>query len=375
MKVALVHDYIKEFGGAERVLRQLANIYPDAPIYTSFVKPNSICAKEFSDRKIIESRWGFLLKYFNLYSPLRFLAPLVWWSLDLRNYDLVITSCSSFFARGFRVREDTKVIAYCHTPPRFLYGYETSINLQKFWIVRVYAVIVNHFLRLFDTWSARRVDYWIANSENVKKRVWKFYRREAVVVYPPVRVEEIMEKSTNLKKEDYFLIVSRLVGAKGIVEAAEALKKLGYRLKISGESVGFSVVKKQLKKIKGVELLGRVSDELLPELYAKAKGFIALAREEDFGVTPVEAMASGTPVIAFNGGGFRESVVDGETGILVTDTDEKTLELAIAKLVGKRWKKETLQARALMFSEKRFVVEIKKVISKFVKECARIARS
>lgn len=375
MRVALVHDYIKEFGGAERVLRQLANIYPNAPIYTSFVKHNSVCAREFSDRKIIESKWGFLLKYFNLYSPLRFLAPLVWWSLDLSEYDLVITSCSSFFARGFRVKKSTVVVAYCHTPPRFLYGFETSINLQRFWIVRVYAVIVNHFLRLFDAWSARRVDYWIANSENVKKRIWKFYRRDSVVVYPPVRVSEMVEKSKGLKKEEYFLIVSRLVGAKGIVEAAVALKKLGYKLKISGESVGFSVVKKQLQKIKGVELLGRVSDEMLPELYAKAKGFIALAREEDFGVTPVEAMASGTPVIAFNGGGFKESVLDGETGILVNNTDEKTLEIAIAELVEKKWQKEKLQKRAEKFSEERFVAEIKKVVSKFIAEDARVTRS
>ncbi len=375
MKVALVHDYIKEFGGAERVLRQLANIYPDAPIYTSFVKANSVCAREFLDRKIIESKWGILLKYFNLYSPLRFLAPIVWWSLDLREYDLVITSCSSFFARGFRVKKSAIVIAYCHTPPRFLYGYETSINLQRFWIVRVYAVVVNHFLRLFDFWSAKRVNYWIANSENVKKRVWKFYRREAVVVYPPVRVKEILIESKGLKKEDYFLIVSRLVGAKGIVEAAVALKRLGFKLKVSGESVGFSIVKKQLQKIKGVELLGRVNDSLLPGLYARAKGFIALAREEDFGVTPVEAMAAGTPVIAFNGGGFKESVVDGETGILVNDTDEKTLELAIEKLAGKRWEKEVIQKRAMMFSEEKFVVEIKKTISKFIDIDARVTRS
>lgn len=368
MKVALVHDYIKEFGGAERVLKSLTEIYPEAPIYTSFVLRNSNCAKEFKNRKIVESSFGWLLKHFNLYSPLRFLAPLVWWSIDLREYDLVITSCSSFFARGFRVSPSATVIAYCHTPPRFLYGYEMSINLQRYWIVRVYAVIVNHFLRIFDLWSAQRVNFWVANSENVRKRIWKFYRKEAVVVYPPVRVEEIINKSKGIKKQDYFLIVSRLVGAKGIVEAAETIKKLGCKLKISGEAVGFSMVKKQLEKIKEVELLGRVSDGKLSKLYAKALGFIALAKEEDFGVTPVEAMASGTPVIAFNGGGFKESVVDGKTGILVNDTDQKTLEVAIKKIIQNKWKKKELQKRALLFSEKRFVAEIKKVIKWVVSE-------
>lgn len=212
------------------------------------------------------------------------------------------------------------------------------------------------------------MDLWIANSENVKKRIEKYYRREALVVYPPVRVKEIIKKSKNIVKEDYFLIVSRLVGAKGIVEAAEALKKLGYKLKISGESVGFSVVKKQLEKIKGVELLGRVSDSDLPVLYAKARGFIALARDEDFGVTPVEAMASGTPVIAFNGGGFKESVVDEKTGFLVNDTDEKSLEVAISKLIKTKWNKVQLQERAEKFSEEKFVSEIKRVISSFVKK-------
>lgn len=363
MRIALVHDYIKEFGGAERVLRQLANMYPEAPIYTSFVKRNSACAKEFGDRKIIESKFGWLLKYFNLYSPLRFLAPLVWWSIDLRDYDLVITSCSSYFARGFRVSKDAKVIAYCHTPPRFLYGYETSINLQRFWIVRIYAVIVNHLLRIFDLWSSQRVNFWIANSENVRKRIWKFYRKEAVVVYPPVGVESIISKTKNVKKEDYFLIVSRLVGAKGIVETALAAKKLGFKLKIVGESVGFSNVKSQLLKIKEVELLGRVDDRQLWKLYARARGFIALAREEDFGITPVEAMASGTPVIAFDGGGFRETVVDGETGILVKNTEEKTLEVAIKMILSTNWKKSLLQKRALIFSEKRFVSEMKRVIN------------
>ncbi len=368
MKVALVHDYIKEFGGAERVLKSLSDIYPESPIYTSFVLRDSNCAKAFGDKKIIESKLGWLLKHFNLYSPLRFLAPLVWRSIDLSEYDLVITSCSSFFARGFRVRPETTVIAYCHTPPRFLYGYETSINLQRFWIVRAYAVVVNHFLRIFDLWSSQRVNFWIVNSENVRKRVWKFYRKEAVVVYPPVKVEELIEKAKKAKKEDYFLIVSRLVGAKGIVEAAKAVTNLGYKLKISGEAVGFSSIKKELLNMKGVELLGRVSDAKIGKIFAKARGFIALAKEEDFGITPVEAMAAGTPVIAFNGGGFKETVIDGETGVLVNDLEEKTLEEAIKKIIRRVWKKTELQKRAMLFSEKRFVGEIKKVVKWVVTE-------
>lgn len=362
MKIALVHDYIKEFGGAERVLRVLSDIYPSAPIYTAFRVNGSTCDKEFFDRKIIESKWAVLLKYFNLYSPLRFLAPLVWSSIDLSEYDLVITSCSSFFARGFKVGKKTRVVAYCHTPPRFLYGYETSINLQRFWIVRVYAVVVNHFLRLFDFWSASKIDNWVVNSENVKKRVWKFYRKESVVIYPPVEVENLIKASKTVKKENYFLIVSRLVGAKGLLEASKAAERLGFELRIVGESVGFSTIEKDLRKISGIQLLGRVSDTELERLYAGARGFIALAREEDFGITPVEAMASGTPVIAFNGGGFRETVIDGQTGVMIDSTDEKTLEKAMLRFSKTKWSRDVLTSQARKFSRERFEKKIKNLV-------------
>lgn len=364
MKIAFVHDFLKEFGGAERVLRVLSDLYPKAPIYTAFKVSGSSCAKEFLDRKIIESPLSILIKYFNLYSPLRFLVPAIWYLLDLSEYDLVITSCSSYFARGFRVSPKTKVVAYCHTPPRFLYGYETSIDLQRFWIVRVYAVVVNHFLRIFDLWSAQRVDVWVANSENTRKRILKFYRKEAVVIYPPVEVEKLIERSKNVKKQDYFLIVSRLVGAKGLVEAAEAAKHNGFKLKIVGEAVGFSQVEKQLKAIGGVELLGRVNDEKLWNLFAKAKGFIALARDEDFGITVVEAMASGTPVIAFNGGGFKESVIDGVTGILVDGTDKETLEKAMKKFESVKWSRSELIKQSRKFSRDNFEKKMRRIIDK-----------
>ena len=204
MKIALVHDYIKEFGGAERVLRVLADMYPEAPIYTAFRVKGSICDKEFADRKIIESKWSLLIKYGKLYSPLRFLLPWIWGSLDLSGYGVVITSCSGYIARGFKVSPKTKVVAYCHTPPKFLYGYPTSVEWQKHWLVRVYATIVNHYLRLFDFRSSQRVDKWIVNSKTVAARVAKFYRKESTVVYPPIEVTLFEAVSNKVEKEDYF---------------------------------------------------------------------------------------------------------------------------------------------------------------------------
>jgi glycosyltransferase involved in cell wall biosynthesis len=270
--------------------------------------------------------------------------------------------------RGFKVSPKTKVICYCHTPPRWLYGYETSVKFTKYWPVKIYAAIVGHFIRMYDFNSAQKVDYFLANSKNVEARISKFYRRDSKVIYPPIETEKIIEATNNPKKDDYFLIVSRLVGAKGLEEAAILARKLNFKLKIVGETYGFTEVRQQLEKLSGghVELLGRVSDQDLYVLYAKAKGFIALARDEDFGMSVVEAQAAGTPVIAFNGGGFKESVIDGETGILINDTQEKTMDKAIQKLSQINWDKTKLQTNAKRFSKERF----KKEVIEFVKRYA-----
>ena len=347
MKVALVHDYIKEYGGAERVLKVLTEMYPEAPIYTAFSVKDSTAGKLFKSAEIHESWLSPLLKIRNLYSPLRFLIPWIWGSFDLSDYDLVITSASWYITRGFKTGTNTKVICYCHTPPRWLYGYETSVNLQKYWPVKIYAAIVGHFLRMYDFKTAQiidrnqlkskfkykgGVDFFIANSENVKARIEKFYRRRSVVIYPPIAVEEIIKETKKLRNpstglvrqgspqagqaEKYFLIVSRLVGAKGIENAIKAFQSKSmskYKLKIVGEAYGYSNIEYRIKNMecRNIEFTGRVDDSRLWELYAKARGFIALARDEDFGMTVVEAQAAGCPVIAYNGGGFKETIVTG----------------------------------------------------------------
>jgi len=361
MKVALVHDYIKEFGGAERVLRVLADMYPEAPIYTAFKVDGSHAAGVFSDRTIIESKWAPLIRRWRLYSPLRFLLPWIWGSMDLSEYDLVITSTSNYIARGFKTGKKTKVVAYCHTPPRFLYGYKTGIDWQKYWPVRIYGQIIGHFLRIFDYNSAQKIDHWIVNSKNVQARVSKFYRKKSTVIYPPVDVAKIIKASKEVKRGDFYLIVARLVGAKGLEEAVLAARENNIKLRIAGGVFGLVDLRKKLEKLggKNVEFLGRVSDTNLWKLYAGAKGFIALARDEDFGMTVVEAQAAGTPVIAFNGGGFPESIVDGKTGILIADTDVETIGEALRKFEQERWDKRAIQVNARKFDRKRFETELR----------------
>lgn len=369
MKVAIVHDYIKEFGGAERVLKEISNLFPGAPIYTAFRVKGSTADKEFRDKKIVESFLAPILKIGKLYSALRFLAPTIWKSFDLTKYDLVISSSSWFVTKGFRVGKNTKVIVYCHTPPRWLYGYETSVGFTKYWPVKIYAAIVGHFMRIFDFASAQEVDYFIANSKEVSSRIEKFYRRDSVVIYPPIEAERIRKTAENAKKEDFYLIVSRLVGAKGIEDAIAIFSKLGKRLKVVGEAHGFSSVEKKIRKSKGkIEILGYVADEEKYKLMAEAKAFIALAKEEDFGMTVVESHAAGTPTVAYYGGGFKETVKEGLNGVFINEINEAEIKKAIEKVEETKWNRKEIMDSSQKYSTQRFKKEMLQFVNAEVKK-------
>jgi len=369
MKIALVHDYLNEFGGAERVLLALSEIYPEAVIYTAFYKQGSAGYERFKDKKIVTS-WVHRIPFFagKLHSPLRFLALLIWKNWDLSDYDVVISSASWYVTKGFGVRGSKKKkpmeICYCHTPPRWLYGYATSIEWQKYWPVKIYAGIVGYFMRQYDFKAAQKVDEFIANSENVKKRIAKFYRRKAKVIYPPVSLPLTGETGPPVKKEDYYLVISRIVGGKGLDLAVKAADKFGFKLKIVGKAAGYGQELDRLKKIaKGkVEFIGEASDEKLVELYSKARAFLALAKDEDFGITPVEAMLCGTEVVAYRGGGYLETVVDGKTGVFFDRLTVESLGRAIKRLEKMKIKKRDCIKQAKKFSKERFKRKIKEFV-------------
>jgi len=369
MNIALVHDYINEFGGAERVLKSLTEIWPNAPIYTAFAVKDSSAYKKFQGSKIIESKFAPLLKIDKLYSPLRFLTPAIWNSFNLKGYDVVISSASWYITKGIKITNhhslNTIHLCYCHTPPRYLYGYKTAVEWQRYLPIRIYAYIVNTFLRYYDFKSAQKPDYFIANSQNVKRRIWKFYRRKAQVIYPPVKVAEIIKATKNLQPKDYFLIVSRVVGAKGISLAIKAANKLNVKLKIVGEPAGLRWKQKEFKKIKSknIQFIGRVSDNELWKLYGECKAFLALAKDEDFGITPVEAMASGRPVIAFKGGGYLETVVPIKTGVFFDQQRVDSLAKAMENFNPEQFSRKDCIKQAQKFSEERFKKEIQKFVS------------
>jgi glycosyltransferase involved in cell wall biosynthesis len=385
MKIALVHDMLGEFGGAERVLLAMSEIWPKAPIYTAFYRRGP--AWERFKGKDIRVSWvhhipGFATK---LHSPLRFLAPLIWNSFsggagsrsagDFSQYDVILSSASWYVTKGFGTRGTTRKgpieICYCHTPPRWLYGYPTSVEWQKFALVRAYANIVGFFMRQYDFEAAQRVDQFIANSEETKRRIQKFYRRDATVIYPPIdlpKQNETRNSKLETRSRSYFLVISRLVGGKGLQLAIEAARTLGFPLKIAGAPAGYATEYAELVRDApaNVEFLGYVSDEVLHDLYAKAKAFLALATDEDFGMTPVEAMAHGTPVIAYAGGGYLESVAEGKTGMFFHEPTEKSLVATIEKFlrIKKDWSKECM-AHAKAFSKERFQKELKALVKQY----------
>jgi glycosyltransferase involved in cell wall biosynthesis len=365
MKVALVHDYIKEYGGAERVLESIHEIWPKAPIFTAMYLPKYLGPH----RKRVEKwdiRSSFLQKIpfkGKLISPLRFIGPWIFKTLDLSDFDVVIVSAAGTYTSPNFIKKGKKTlhICYYHTPPRYLYGYPTAAPWKTVWWRRILFVLGQvpmHFLRMADFNAAQRPDIVVANSEEVASRIQKFYRREAKVIYPPVDIP----KEPKVKKEDFFLAGGRLARPKRVDLAIEVANKLKVRLKVFGRD--FQNYAEELKKIAGktVEFVGEISDKEKWELMAEAKAFIFPAEFEDFGITPVEAMAVGTPVVALKSGGVKETVTDGKTGVLFDKPSVSSLLKAIKKFERVKIGKKDCIKQAKKFSKEKFLEEIKKLV-------------
>lgn len=361
MQVALIHDYLKEYGGAERVLEALHEIFPDAPLYTAYKDLESMgeSGRRFKDWDI-KTSWfqNFPLASF-LVSPFRIFAPVMFESFDLSEYDVIISSCNTYFAKAVITKPEALHISYIHTPPRYLYGYTTSFNYKKNPVTKILGEIANHFLRIYDFETSQRPDILIANSKNVADRIKKFYRRDSVVIYPPVELGERVKREGERK---YFLSVGRLVKGKGMEIVVEACAKLGLLLKVVGSGPELEGL-----RVKGkggrVEFLGQVSDEELPKLYAGAIATILASEDEDFGIVAVESMAAGTPVIAPRSGGYLETIVDGKTGILFVND----LVKAIKNFDPSKFKVEDCRKQAEKFSKERFKKEILELVDKHIK--------
>jgi glycosyltransferase involved in cell wall biosynthesis len=358
-KVALVHDWLTGEAGAEQVLLALHRLFPEAPIYTSVRNPERTPSFEGMDiRTSFLQKWP-LWKRQQLYPQLR---PLAFESFDLSDYDVVI-SIASAESKGVVTRPGTVHICYCNTPIRYYWNdYHAYLGRMEFGLlnplVRLVMPYLTNYLRLWDYTAAQRVDYFVANSKTTQARIGKYYRRDSQVIYPPVAVDSFKYQT---KKDDYFLCVGRLVPYKRVDLAVQACTEQKLTLKVAGEGPELD----KLKKLAGptIEFLGRVPSSELPALYAKARAFI-FAAEEDFGIVPVEAMASGTPVITYGLGGATETVVDGVTGLYFGEQTVESLIEALKKFDKQKFEPKLIRARAEEFNESRFAKELSELVAR-----------
>lgn len=365
MKVAIVHDYIKEYGGAERVLEALSKIYPGAPIYTSIYLPSFLGPhrNRFKDLKIITSKAQYLPFKSKLISPIRLISPSLFKSFDFSKYDVVIVSATGSYIPNSINKKGAVQISYTHTPPRYLYGYETARNWKKNALSRALGTLAIHFLRMWDFTYSKNVDFYIANSKEVQSRIKKFYRQDSVVIYPPVDLPKL---ASNIAKREYFLTGGRIARAKHTDLIIDTFIKNGLPLKVFGKGfAGFETeIKDKIKNKSNIEFLGEVTDEEKSSLMAQAKAFIFASQDEDFGITPVEAMACGCPVIANRSGGVLESVVGGKTGIFYDELTIEGLSKAIKEFQEAKLTSEDCIKQAQKFSKERFKKEIKEFVEK-----------
>ncbi|HYP19173.1 MAG TPA: glycosyltransferase [Chloroflexia bacterium] len=308
MKIALVHDYLNQYGGAERVLDAIHGVYPSAPVYVSIYAPELMPAhyRGWDVRTSFMQRLPGVARRHQLYLPL---YPFAVESHDLSGYDVVLSS-SSAFAKGAITDIDTLHICYCHNPMRFAWNYHDYIKGERVGRkVQAFLPLVLNYVRLWDEVSARRVDAYVANSRMVARRIQKRYQRTATVINPPV--DTGLYRPDPDAQGDYFLIVSRLIPYKRVDLAIEAFNRLGLPLVVVGS--GRQEVELRGMAKGNVRFLGKMQDSDLKRLYAGCRAFI-FPGMEDFGITPLEAQASGRPVIAYGAGGALETVVPGVTG-------------------------------------------------------------
>ncbi|MDP2816406.1 MAG: glycosyltransferase [Rectinemataceae bacterium] len=321
MKVAIIHYWLVGMRGGERVLEALCRMYPDADIFTNVYIPKEI-TETIKSHKITTTFIQNLPRVATWYQRYLFLMPLALEQLDLRGYNLVISS-ESGPAKGVITDPDCLHVCYCHSPMRYLWDMYPGYLSGKDFITKNIMKLAFSYLRIWDVTSAARVDRIVANSSFVAQRIHKYWRRESVVIPPPVAVERFTVSRTS---GDYYLWVGQLIRYKRPDLAIKAFTSSGRRLIVAG--AGYEI--ESLKSIAGpsIEFVGHVTDAEVTTLLVGCKALV-FPGVEDFGIVPVEAMASGKPVIAFRRGGALESVVERETGLFFNEATPEALNAVI----------------------------------------------
>lgn len=349
LKVALVHDWLVGRGGGERVLYDIHTLFPDAPIYTLVYDQDKApeWCKECDIRTTYIQKWPGAKSHHKL---LLSFMPKAWEALDLTEYDLVISCCASC-CKGVITRPDAFHVCYSFSPTRYVwdlyYDYLENTNaIKRFFMKRMI-----HKVRLWDFQAAQRVDHFAADSNFVGSRIKKYYRRDFTTIYPGTRINEY---PITEMPDDYYLVVARFVRYKRVDLAIEACNQLKKKLVVIGSG---GEEEERLKKLAGdtVEFLGRVSDEEMERYYSRAKAFL-FPGIEDYGITPVEAMSAGVPVLAFGKGGALETVQDGKTGLYFHDQTVSGLVHCIEEFErnGVAYSRQQIHDYSLNFSDEIF---------------------
>jgi len=361
MKMAIVHDSLANAGGAggaEWVLAVLHELFPDAPIYTTVFNPKKMpCDFQKMDiRTSFVQRLPFAPTKYKLYLPL---MPTAVEQFDLTDYDVVL-SCNHSVAKGVITRPETAHICYCYTPLRYAWEfYHEYLEREDFnRLLKMLIPFAVNYMRQWDVVSANRVDHYASISHNVSKRIFKHYRRESKVIYPPVDTSRFQIGN---QVDDFFLIVSRMVAYKRIDIAVEAFNELKLPLVIIGDGVERARLERMARS--NILFLGRQPDETVKEYYRRCRAFIFTA-EEDFGITALEAQASGRPVVAYGAGGALETVINGVTGRFFYEQTPQALAEAVKDFNPDQFNPHEIRKHALQFDRKVF----EKKITAFIQE-------
>lgn len=358
MKLALVHDWLNQNGGAEDVLETLVRLYPDAPIYTSIYAPDLLpdAYRAWDLRTSWLDRLPGIHRHHQRYLPL---YPLAFDRLDLSAYEVVLSNKSGF-CHGVRSGPETIHICYCLTPTRYIWDLESYLARENFGAaVRAAARLVARVYRGWDYAAAQRVDHFVAISTEVRARIQRVYHRDSTIIYPPVEAAQRFTPAPS--HDDYFLVLSRLVPYKRIDLAVEACTRLDLPLLVGGTGRD----RERLEALAGptVQFLGYVPDADLPDLFARCRAFI-FPGLEDFGIVPVQAMAAGRPVIAFRGGGSLDTVIPGKTGAFFEEQTLESLMAALQAFDERDYSPDEIRAHALRFDAATFTRQISEFVAR-----------